>query len=174
MAGAGSKPAGEDSNTAMMWLQIAVAVLVILLAVSVWHAYSKNSEVELLKTKNEKLIETKGRCEAREMFISEKEEAVKQSSETHVANTDRLMDMLKDVQDSLVISRGDSVKREEECSKQFSALRDNLTELVKKKERLTMQVSLFSEKLQACKTSVQDGEAKLAECKRQYNRCWWC
>ena len=47
------------------------------------------------------------------MFVAEKE-AVKLSSETHVASTDRLMNMFKSVQNSLADSRGDSVRKEEE------------------------------------------------------------
>ena len=119
--------AREDSRT----LQITVAVLVVILAVAVGYGYSKysevqllNSEVELFKAKNEQLIETKRRSEAHML----KEKAMKLTSETHVANTaDRLMNMLKSVQDSMADSRGDSVK---DLRQELRSVRDGITELV--------------------------------------------
>ena len=162
-------------------MQIHEIFLVIILALAVGYAYSKYSEVEILKTKNEQLTETKGHCEAHKMFVVEKEDAVKKSSETHLANTDRLMNMLMNAQDSLANSRGDSVKNEEKCSKQleklrreFSSVQKNMTELVKLRERASMQANMYSDKLEWYKVALNEEKGKLAECKRQYNRCWWC
>ena len=105
----------------MVLLQITVAVLV-MLAVAVGYGYSKYSaEVEIL---NKQLIETKGCCEAHQMCVANKEEAVKQSSETHVAKTDQL---LKSAQDSLADCRKNTLKKDVQRSKQMSDLQRKLS-----------------------------------------------
>ena len=82
-----------------------------------------NSEVEILEAENEQLIETKRRSEAHMLKVK----AMKLTSETHVANTaDRLMNMLKSVQDSMADSRGDSVK---DLRRELRSVRDGITEL---------------------------------------------
>ena len=78
-----------------------------MLTVAVGYGYNKYSaEVEILKANNKYLVETKGCCEAHQMFVAEKEEAVKLSSETHVANTDRLMNMFKSARTQWMIAEG--------------------------------------------------------------------
>ena len=104
--------------TCLVLLQI-VAVLV-MLAVAVGYGYSKYSDVDILRTK---LIETKRHSEAYAHMLKEKPKKL-----ASVANTaDRLMNMLKSVQDSMADSRGDSVN---DLRRELRSVRDGITELV--------------------------------------------
>ena len=152
-----------------------------ILLVALGFAYSKHCEVESLKAKNEELIETKGRYEAHKMFTAEKVEAVKLSGETQLANTNQWMDIVKSFKDSLADSRVDSAEKEATCSKrlenlrqQFSSVQNNVTELVKMKKKVSVQAKFCNDQLLGYKSLLNEERGKLAECKRQYNTCWWC
>ena len=127
-------------STHEVLLVLMPAFLVVTFAIGI--AYNKHCEVESLKAKNEELIETKGRYEAHKMFAAEKVEAVKLSGETQLANTNQWMDIMKSFKDSLADSRVESAEKEATCSKrlenlrqQFSSVQNNVTELVKMKEK---------------------------------------
>ena len=108
----------DPEMTCLVLLQI-VAVLV-MLAAAVGYGYSKYSDVDILRTK---LIETKRHSEAYAHMLKEKPKKL-----ASVANTaDRLMNMLKSVQDSMADSRGDSVK---DLRRELMSVRDGITELV--------------------------------------------
>ena len=154
--------------------EVLLVLMLAILVVAVGFAYSKHCEVESLKAKIEELIETKGRYEAHKKFVVEKEEAIKMSSETHLANTNQWMDIIKSFKDSLADSRVDSAEKEATCSKrlenlrqQFNSVQNNVTELVKMKERASMQAKYCNDQIEAYKTHLNEEKSKLAECKRQ-------